>query len=188
MRSNKIAVHVSRLPGGATPKHDYCRLSFRYSFFLQTDFLRFCNRSGGQAEFFPLLERALTYKAWIPKPTAAKVACLLFEHYPSPCKNDKKYDFFSYLPSKVPVKKEMRAGITGIQKNMSKKNKADQANISKAFQDLDVLINMAKPMVALSKSISTKIRDKQGGITEDETVQFKSYLLRFAHESTSNKS
>ena len=79
---------------------------------------------------------------------------------------------------KVPVKKEMRAGITGIQKNMSKKNKADQANISKAFQDLDVLINMAKPMVALSKSISTKIRDKQGEITEDETVQFKSYLLR----------
>jgi len=71
----------------------------------------------------------------------------------------------------------MRAGITGIQKNMSKKNKADQANISKAFQDLDVLINMAKPMVALSKSISTKIRDKQGEITEDETVQFKSYLL-----------
>jgi len=134
MRSDKIAVHVSRLPGGATPKHDYCRLSFR---------------SGGQAEFFPLLERALTDKAWIPKPTAAK----------------------------VPVKKEMRAGITGIQKNMSKKNKADQANISKAFQDLDVLINMAKPMVALSKSISSKIRDKQGGITEDETVQFKSYLL-----------
>ena len=82
------------------------------------------------------------------------------------------------MPSQVPVKKEMRAGITGIQKNMSKKNKADQANISKAFQDLDVLINMAKPMVALSKSISTKIRDKQGEITEDETVQFKSYLLR----------
>ena len=80
---------------------------------------------------------------------------------------------------KVPVKKEMRAGITGIQKNMSKKNKADQANISKAFQDLDVLINMAKPMVALSKSISTKIRDKQGEINEDETVQFKSYLLRY---------
>ena len=112
------------------------------------------------------------------------MSSLLFEHFSSPCKNDKKDDFFSYLPSKVPVKKEMRAGITGIQKNMSKKNKADQANISKAFQDLDVLINMAKPMVALSKSISTKIRDKQGGITEDETVQFKSYLLRFAPEST----
>merc|ERR1719300_2089066 len=33
------------------------------------------------------------------------------------------------------------------------------------------------PMVQLAQSISTKIRDKQGEITEDETVQFKSYLL-----------
>ena len=150
---------------------------------LQKNSLRFRGRSGGQAEFFPLLERALTDKAWIPKPAAAKVACLVYY-----LNTIQAFDIFSYLPPKVPVKKEMRAGITGIQKNMSKKNKADQANISKAFQDLDVLINMAKPMVALSKSISSKIRDKQGGITEDETVQFKSYLLRFAHESTSNKS
>ena len=96
-----------------------------------------------------LLQRAVSERAWIPKPRQ---------------------------PS-APGKKEMRAGITGIQKNMSKKNKLDQANISKAFQDLDVLIEMAKPMVKLAKSISTKIRDKQGGITEDETVQFKSYLL-----------
>ena len=36
---------------------------------------------------------------------------------------------------------------------------------------------MAKPMVKLAQSISTKIREKQGEITEDETVQFKSYLL-----------
>ena len=71
----------------------------------------------------------------------------------------------------------MRAGITGIQKNMSKKNQRDTSNISKAFQDLDVLMEMAKPMVGLARSISTKIKDKQGGITEDETVQFKSYLL-----------
>ena len=36
---------------------------------------------------------------------------------------------------------------------------------------------MAKPMVGLAKNISGKIRDKQGDITDDETVQFKSYLL-----------
>ena len=83
------------------------------------------------------------------------------------------------IPSpRAPVKKEMRAGITGIQKNMSKKNQQDGANISKAFQDLEVLMEMAKPMVALARNISSKIRDKQGNITEDETVQFKSYLLR----------
>ena len=32
-------------------------------------------------------------------------------------------------------------------------------------------------MVKLAQSISTKIREKQGEITEDETIQFKSYLL-----------
>ena len=39
------------------------------------------------------------------------------------------------------------------------------------------MIEMAKPMVKLAQSISTKIREKQGEITEDETVKFKSYLL-----------
>ncbi|KAJ3631993.1 hypothetical protein MTP99_013092 [Tenebrio molitor] len=36
---------------------------------------------------------------------------------------------------------------------------------------------MAKDMVQLSRTISTKIKEKQGDITEDETVRFKSYLL-----------
>jgi len=133
MRSDKIVLHLARLPG-TSPRHHHCKLSFR---------------SGGHAEFFQLLSRAVADKAWIPKPA----------------------------PARAPVKKEMRAGITGIQKNMSKKNQQDGANISKAFQDLEVLMEMAKPMVALARNISSKIRDKQGNITEDETVQFKSYLL-----------
>lgn len=139
LRSDKIILYVSPMPhhtsgGWAKNYEDYCKLSFR---------------SGGQAEFFTLLQKSVSEKAWIPKPAAAK----------------------------VPVRREMRAGITGIEKNLSKKNKQDTAKISKAFQDLDLLMEMAKPMVNLAKSISTKIRDKQGGITEDETVQFKSYLL-----------
>lgn len=32
-------------------------------------------------------------------------------------------------------------------------------------------------MVELSKSIANKIKEKQGDITEDETIRFKSYLL-----------
>ncbi|NWQ65158.1 VPS36 protein, partial [Neopipo cinnamomea] len=35
----------------------------------------------------------------------------------------------------------------------------------------------AKEMVELSKSIANKIKEKQGDITEDETIRFKSYLL-----------
>ena len=79
--------------------------------------------------------------------------------------------------AKNPPKREIRAGITGIEKKLSQKAKQDNANISKAFEDLNKLIEMAKPMVKLAQSISTKIREKQGEITEDETVQFKSYLL-----------
>jgi len=77
----------------------------------------------------------------------------------------------------TPARKEIRSGIAGIEKKLQQKAASDSKNISKAFQDLDRLIGMAKPMVSLAKSISTKIRDKQGDITEDETIQFKSYLL-----------
>ena len=79
--------------------------------------------------------------------------------------------------AKAPVKREIRAGIAGIEKKMSARARQDDANISKAFEDLNKLIEMAKPMVKLAQSISTKVRERQGTITEDETVQFKSYLL-----------
>jgi len=113
------------------------------------NFIKLSFRSGGQSEFYKHLHHCLQERAWVPKPAQVR----------------------------GPVKREIRAGITGIEKKMSQKVKQDNANISKAFQDLDQLMEMAKPMVKLANSISTKIRDKQGEITEDETVQFKSYLL-----------
>jgi len=113
------------------------------------NFIKLSFRSGGQSEFYKHLEQCLQERAWVPKPVEVR----------------------------GPVKREIRAGITGIEKKMSQKVRQDNANISKAFQDLDQLMEMAKPMVKLANSISSKIRDKQGEITEDETVQFKSYLL-----------
>jgi len=113
------------------------------------NFIKLSFRNGGQAEFYQYMQKALQDKAWVPKAVEVR----------------------------GPVKREIRAGITGIEKKMNQKAKQDNANISKAFQDLDQLMEMAKPMVRLAKNISTKIRDKQGEITEDETVQFKSYLL-----------
>jgi len=113
------------------------------------NFIKLSFRSGGQTEFYKYLQNALQERAWVPKPVQVR----------------------------GPVKREIRAGITGIEKKMSQKVRQDNANISQAFQDLDQLMEMAKPMVKLAKSISSKIRDKNGEITEDETVQFKSYLL-----------
>ena len=106
-------------------------------------------RGGGQTEFHQQLTGCLDSKAWKVEPAV----------------------------SRAPPKREIRAGITGIEKKINLKARQDNANISKAFEDLDKLMEMAKPMVKLANSISTKIREKQGEITEDETVQFKSYLL-----------
>ncbi|KAL8599480.1 Vacuolar protein-sorting-associated protein 36 [Nucella lapillus] len=81
-------------------------------------------------------------------------------------------------PSSVnPQLPRHRPGIVGIERSIEQRNKETNKNISVAFEDLSKLMVMAKDMVNLSKTIATKIKDKQGNITEDETVKFKAYLL-----------
>ncbi|OWF47056.1 vacuolar protein-sorting-associated protein 36-like [Mizuhopecten yessoensis] len=70
-----------------------------------------------------------------------------------------------------------RAGIMGIERSLKQKQKDTDKDISKAFEDLSKLMEKAKEMVNLSKTIAAKIKDRQGEISEDETVKFKSYLL-----------
>ena len=57
--------------------------------------------------------------------------------------------------------KQLRSGIGGIKKSMEQKHKQTDMQISQAFQDIDQLMETAKPMVKLAKTISEKIRDKQ---------------------------
>nr|XP_046173069.1 vacuolar protein-sorting-associated protein 36-like [Oncorhynchus gorbuscha] len=68
-------------------------------------------------------------------------------------------------------------GIIGIERKIEERRKETEKNISEAFEDLSKLMVKAKEMVELSRSIANKIKDKQGDITEDETIRFKSYLL-----------
>ncbi|KAJ8668101.1 hypothetical protein QAD02_009764 [Eretmocerus hayati] len=70
-----------------------------------------------------------------------------------------------------------RAGIIGIERSLQEQQRATDESINVAFQDLRKLMGMAKDMVGLSKNIATKIRERQGDITEDETIRFKSYLM-----------
>ncbi|KAJ8873603.1 hypothetical protein PR048_024421 [Dryococelus australis] len=77
---------------------------------------------------------------------------------------------------------KLRTGIVGIERGIQEKQKATDESISAAFQDLSKLMVMAKDMVSLSRNISQKIKEKQGDITEDETVRFKSYLLSLGIE------
>jgi len=53
---------------------------------------------------------------------------------------------------------KLRTGIVGIERGIQEKQKATDESISKAFQDLSILMDMAKDMVNLSKNISQKIR------------------------------
>lgn len=72
---------------------------------------------------------------------------------------------------------QIRTGIGGIERKIYEKQKASDVSITEAFKDLDRLMITAKDMVTLSKNISEKIKEKQGAISDDETVRFKSYLL-----------
>lgn len=71
----------------------------------------------------------------------------------------------------------LRAGIVGIERRIQERQKETDQNINIAFEDLTKLMAMAKDMVAVSKNISTKMMERQGEISDDETVRFKSYLL-----------
>lgn len=51
-----------------------------------------------------------------------------------------------------------RTGIIGIERSLQEKQKETDESISLAFQDLRKLMDMAKDMVAVSKTISAKIR------------------------------
>lgn len=46
-----------------------------------------------------------------------------------------------------------------------------------SYKVLRLFSAQAKEMVELSKSIANKVKEKQGDVTEDETIRFKSYLL-----------
>ncbi|MFT7818506.1 vacuolar protein-sorting-associated protein 36 [Arapaima gigas] len=74
-------------------------------------------------------------------------------------------------------------GIVGIERKLEEKRKETDKNISevrelaKGLSKEGERMGIAKEMVELSRSIANKIKEKQGDITEDETIRFKSYLL-----------
>ncbi|XP_041461875.1 vacuolar protein-sorting-associated protein 36-like [Lytechinus variegatus] len=109
-------------------------------------------REGGEEQFFTCLTEQLSRKMWQYVPAAQQSK-----------------------PTAQP--RSIHKGIVGIERKLEEKRKATDTNITKAFEDLDKLMTKAKEMVDLTKTIANKIKEKQGDITEDETVKFKSYLL-----------
>lgn len=61
-------------------------------------------------------------------------------------------------PSVTPVNSKIRSGIVGIERSIEEQHRATDQSISVAFQDLKKLMEKAKEMVTISKTISNKIR------------------------------
>ena len=108
-------------------------------------------RSGGMHEMFLRLQEVISRQEWLKTG--------------------------SFSASTSGDKRGYRAGIVGIEKKLVAEQQQQSQSISEAFRDLTNLMDAAREMVALSRQISTKITEKQGGISEDETVRFQAQLL-----------
>lgn len=117
----------------------------------QADFIKISFRDGGATEFHRHLDEVRRGKKWEQVKAAPKAP--------------------------QSTKPKARAGIVGIERTRAAKTEEAERDISVAFADLSQLMVKAKQMVTLSKSVSQKIREKQGEISDDETVQFQSHLL-----------
>ncbi|NWT46477.1 VPS36 protein, partial [Chroicocephalus maculipennis] len=118
-------------------------------------YIKLSFKEHGQIEFYRRLSEEMTQRRWETMPTGQTIQV-----------------------NKDPQAGRIRAvGIVGIERKLEEKRKETDKNISEAFEDLSKLMEKAKEMVELSKSIANKIKEKQGDITEDETIRFKSYLL-----------
>ncbi|CAL8139638.1 unnamed protein product [Orchesella dallaii] len=80
-----------------------------------------------------------------------------------------------------PAEHNRRLGILGIERDIDDEATRTEQKISEAFHDLKSLMEMAKPMVQLAKTISDKAAKIAARTSEDEedaeTVRFRKQLL-----------
>ncbi|XP_027005878.1 vacuolar protein-sorting-associated protein 36 isoform X1 [Tachysurus fulvidraco] len=117
-------------------------------------YIKLSFKEHGQIEFYRRLTEEMTQRRWENTPVSQPIS-----------------------PAGLQAGRTRAVGIVGIERKLEEKRKEMDKNISEAFEDLSKLMEKAKEMVELSRSIANKIKDKQGDITEDETIRFKSYLL-----------
>ncbi|XP_050074877.1 vacuolar protein-sorting-associated protein 36 [Anopheles maculipalpis] len=127
-------------------------------------FVKLSGRNGVDAAFVQALHSTLAARVWAVTNEAAGTPSSEADVLTAGTSIDRSH-------------RQLRIGIIGIERNLAEKQKQTDANINLAFKDLGKLMGMAKDMVAITNAVSAKIRERQGEISEDETVRFKSYLL-----------
>uniref|UniRef100_A0A182P5Z5 Vacuolar protein-sorting-associated protein 36 n=1 Tax=Anopheles epiroticus TaxID=199890 RepID=A0A182P5Z5_9DIPT len=129
-----------------------------------SSFVKISGRNGVDPAFVQALHTTVAARVWVVSDDSAQAQV-------------SQSDTSAAGTSGDPSRRQLRIGIVGIERHLAEKQKQTDANINLAFKDLGKLMAMAKDMVAITNVVSTKIRERQGEISEDETVRFKSYLL-----------
>ncbi|VDM63081.1 unnamed protein product [Angiostrongylus costaricensis] len=164
-RGGKIIVRLeSAPPNNVGPQRSS---SFNY--------IRLVFRAGGEDDFHKKYEEALKRKTWQRSSSGSSSSGVSGRYFFNNC--------FARIVCCLKVQLtsqgiQMRpVGIAGLEKRLVEVHQRTNETISQAFEDMSKLMESARDMVALSKSIAEKLRSRKGEITEDETVAFKSYLL-----------
>uniref|UniRef100_A0A3Q1JMZ9 Vacuolar protein-sorting-associated protein 36 n=1 Tax=Anabas testudineus TaxID=64144 RepID=A0A3Q1JMZ9_ANATE len=118
-------------------------------------YIKLSFKEHGQIEFYRRLTEEMTQKRWENTPVSQ----------PIPTGTGSQ------------AGRTRAVGIVGIERKIEEKRKETDKNISEVLERRNSKLLKAKEMVELSRSIANKIKEKQGDITEDETIRFKSYLL-----------
>ncbi|CAF0910685.1 unnamed protein product [Rotaria sp. Silwood1] len=119
------------------------------------DEIQFEFREGGCNDFLRLVQEELVKKRWLLQPVKPNTTGM------NPTTSDRSH----------------RTGISGIENHLQHQLNVQHQSISSAFQDLNQLMQQAKDMVNISKTIASKIQEKRSDLTSDETIRFRSYLL-----------
>uniref|UniRef100_A0A0K0G493 Vacuolar protein-sorting-associated protein 36 n=1 Tax=Strongyloides venezuelensis TaxID=75913 RepID=A0A0K0G493_STRVS len=137
--------------------------------------LRLVFKSGGEDEFYKKYMEALSRQTWKRNSSSSssggsRSSSNATNHHPSTF-NTPNTTTTASSSSRV-------VGIGGIERRINEHHARTHENISQAFEDMSRLMDQAKEMVAMSKSITEKLRAKKGkDVNDDETIQFKSHLL-----------
>ncbi|KAI6235241.1 Vacuolar protein-sorting-associated protein 36 [Aphelenchoides besseyi] len=133
--------------------------------------LRFVFKNGGEEDFYKRYADALSRGTWKRTSSSSSSAGSRNSHVHS---------------GSISGQSGQRAAIPTIEKRISDQHNKIQESISqvsdrvqrKAFDEMSKLMEHARDMVNLSKSITERLRVKQfGDVTDDEVTQFKTYLL-----------
>lgn len=106
-------------------------------------FIKLSFKDGIDPAFYKALSDAVANKLWERQPLETNA-------FSSPTMSPRS--------SIAPIGAKIRSGIVGIERSIEEQQKATDESITVAFKDLTKLMEKAKEMVSISKTISTKIR------------------------------